>query len=56
VPERLALKKRIFADLDRLAPHDAIFASNSSSYPTSEVIDDLSRRQRVVNTHFYMPP
>lgn len=56
VPERLALKKRIFADLDRLAPHDAILASNSSSYPTSEVIDDLSRPQRVVNAHLYMPP
>ena len=56
VPERLELKKRIFADLDRLAPQDAILASNSSSYPTSEVIDEVSRPERVVNTHFYMPP
>jgi 3-hydroxybutyryl-CoA dehydrogenase len=56
VPERLELKKRIFAELDRLAPHDAILASNSSSYPTSEFIDDVSRPERVVNTHFYSPP
>src|SRR5215472_4714759 len=33
VPERLDLKKTIFGDLDRLAPRDAILASNSSSYP-----------------------
>lgn len=37
VPERLDLKKTIFGDLDRLAPPDAILASNSSSYPSSQI-------------------
>jgi 3-hydroxybutyryl-CoA dehydrogenase len=55
-PERLDLKRRIFADLDRLAPPDAILASNSSSFPTSALIGDVSRPERVVNTHFYRPP
>jgi 3-hydroxybutyryl-CoA dehydrogenase len=46
----------MFGDLDRLAPEDAILASNSSSYPTSQFIDAVSRPGRVVNTHFYRPP
>src|SRR5262245_37699513 len=31
IPERLALKQDLFGELDRLAPADAILASNSSS-------------------------
>jgi 3-hydroxybutyryl-CoA dehydrogenase len=39
IPERLELKKTIFCDLDRLTPEDVILASNSSSYPSSQIID-----------------
>ncbi|MEU6578642.1 3-hydroxyacyl-CoA dehydrogenase family protein [Streptomyces sp. NPDC046805] len=56
VPERLDLKKQIFGDLDKMADADAILASNSSSYPTSEFIDHVTRPERVLNMHFYMPP
>ncbi|MFF0713369.1 3-hydroxyacyl-CoA dehydrogenase family protein [Streptomyces bauhiniae] len=56
VPERLELKRQVFADLDRLAAPDAILASNSSSYPTSRFIDGVTTPERVVNMHFYMPP
>jgi 3-hydroxybutyryl-CoA dehydrogenase len=56
VPERLDLKKAIFGDLDRLAPQDAILASNSSSYPSSQIIERVTKPSRVVNTHYYMPP
>ena len=56
VPERLDLKKALFAELDRVAPPDAILASNSSSYPTSRMVDEVTRPERVVNMHFYMPP
>ena len=56
VPERLDLKRTIFAELDRLAPVDAVLASNSSSYPSSRFVDDVTHRERVVNMHFYMPP
>ncbi|MGC4104550.1 3-hydroxyacyl-CoA dehydrogenase family protein [Ferruginibacter sp.] len=58
IPEKLDLKKKIFSDLDRLAPADAILASNSSSFPSSQFIDHVSDagKARVVNTHFYMPP
>jgi len=56
VPEQLDLKKKIFADLDALAPADAILASNSSSIPSSRFIDHVTKPERVVNMHFYMPP
>lgn len=56
VPEKLELKKKIFGDLDRLAPSDAILASNSSSYPTSQFMDHVRKPERVLNTHFMMPP
>jgi 3-hydroxybutyryl-CoA dehydrogenase len=56
VPEKLALKQVLFGEMDRLAPVDAILASNSSSFPTSRMIDRVSRPERVANTHFTMPP
>src|SRR6201998_3308266 len=56
VPERLDLKKTIFNDLDRLAPQDAILASNSSSYPSSQIIERVTKPSRVFNTHYSMPP
>jgi 3-hydroxybutyryl-CoA dehydrogenase len=56
IPERLDLKKKVFADLDRLSAPDAILASNSSSYASSLFIDFVKHPQRVLNTHFYMPP
>ena len=56
VPEQLDLKKKIFGDLDELAPADAVLASNSSSLPSSRFIDNVTKPERVVNMHFYMPP
>ena len=56
VPEKLGLKKAIFADLDQLAPPDAVLASNSSSFASSEFIGGVNSPERVLNMHFYMPP
>lgn len=56
VPEQLELKRDIFGTLDRLAPVDAVLASNSSSYPSSQIIEGLTHPERVLNAHFYMPP
>lgn len=56
VPEKRDLKIEVFGTLDRLAANDAILASNSSSYPTSELIDKVHHVERVLNTHFQMPP
>ena len=56
IPERLDLKKKVFGELDKLADFDAIIASNSSSYPTSQFLDFVEHPERVLNAHFYMPP
>ncbi|WP_026539376.1 3-hydroxyacyl-CoA dehydrogenase family protein [Arthrobacter sp. 9MFCol3.1] len=56
VPEKLGLKQAIFADLDHLAAPDAVLASNSSSFASAEFIGGVSKPERVLNMHFYMPP
>lgn len=56
VPERLELKREVFAQLDELAPPDAILATNSSSLKSSLLIDEVSKPERVLNSHFYQPP
>jgi 3-hydroxybutyryl-CoA dehydrogenase len=54
--EDLALKRRVLAELDRAADPDAIVATNSSSYPSSQMIDGVAHPERVLNAHFLMPP
>ncbi|PNP75988.1 hypothetical protein FNYG_10546 [Fusarium nygamai] len=58
VPEKLPLKISTFADLEKLTSHDTILCSNSSSYKSREMIEDLKpeTKQRVLNMHYYMPP
>lgn len=56
VPERLELKREVLGELDELVDTDAILASNSSSFPTSQMIEKVKRPERVLNTHYYQPP
>lgn len=56
IPERLELKKQIFGQLDELAAGDTILSSNSSSYASRMFLDKVHNPERVLNTHFYMPP
>jgi 3-hydroxybutyryl-CoA dehydrogenase len=56
IPERLELKKQMFGQLDELSAHDAILASNSSSYASRMFLDKVHHPERVLNIHFYMPP
>lgn len=58
VPEKLSIKHDTFAELEQLAPHDAILASNSSSYKSGEIAPHLKdeTRSRVLNMHYMMPP
>jgi len=55
VPERLELKKDVFAQIDKLAPASAIIATNSSSLPVSKIESAVIRRDKVANIHFYAP-
>ncbi len=56
VPEKIDLKKKVFADLDRLTPKHAILATNTSSLPITEIASATDRRDKVVGMHFFNPP
>ncbi len=56
VPEDLAVKRPLLATVDSLADDDAVLATNSSSYPSSEMADAVEHPERLLNMHFLMPP
>jgi 3-hydroxybutyryl-CoA dehydrogenase/5-formyl-3-hydroxy-2-methylpyridine 4-carboxylate dehydrogenase len=56
VPERLELKQRVFAELDRLARPAAILASNTSGIPITRLQEAVARKSRVVGMHWSNPP
>lgn len=56
VPERLELKREVFGQLDRICEDHTILATNSSSIRVSKIEGATSRRDRVLNTHFYSSP
>jgi len=56
ISEDVDVKTRFFGELDRLAEHDAILATNSSSIASSRIVSAVEHRRRVLNTHFYRPP
>ncbi|MFQ5679605.1 MAG: 3-hydroxyacyl-CoA dehydrogenase family protein [Gemmatimonadota bacterium] len=55
VPEDEALKARILAELGRLAPPDAILASNTSSISISALAGRTPGPGRVIGMHFMNP-
>lgn len=55
-PEDLALKRALFAELDRSAPADAVLASSSSAMPCSSFADGLPGRARCLVVHPGNPP
>jgi 3-hydroxybutyryl-CoA dehydrogenase len=56
VPERLDLKRTIFAALDAALGADALLATNTSSLRVSELAQATSLPERVVGLHFFNPP
>ncbi|WP_243679848.1 3-hydroxyacyl-CoA dehydrogenase NAD-binding domain-containing protein [Vulcanisaeta souniana] len=56
VPENADLKKSMFREADQYAPSHAIFASNTSTIPITELSEATSRRERFLGLHFMNPP
>lgn len=54
-PEKLELKRAIFANLVEHAPRSAILASNSSVMPVGSIAGGLSTADRIVGTHWWNP-
>lgn len=55
VPEDIALKQRIFASLDEIAPPEVILASNTSTLSITEIASAARNPERVIGMHFFNP-
>jgi enoyl-CoA hydratase/3-hydroxyacyl-CoA dehydrogenase len=55
-PEDLALKKKIFSEIDAHAPPHAILASNTSTLSITALGSATKRGDKVVGMHFFNPP
>jgi 3-hydroxyacyl-CoA dehydrogenase len=53
--EDMAVKRDVFTALDRIAPPDAILASNTSTLDLDKIAAMTSRPQSVVGLHFFSP-
>jgi 3-hydroxyacyl-CoA dehydrogenase len=55
VPERMAIKQAVFAELDAATPGHAILASNTSSLSIAEIGLATNRPEQVLGFHFFYP-
>jgi 3-hydroxybutyryl-CoA dehydrogenase len=55
VPEQLATKRQVFAELDRACRPDAILATNTSSLSVTAIAAATRHPGRVVGMHFFNP-
>ncbi|HVZ00646.1 MAG TPA: 3-hydroxyacyl-CoA dehydrogenase NAD-binding domain-containing protein [Dongiaceae bacterium] len=53
--EDLDVKRRCFAEMQRVAPAGIPLASNSTGYPIGAIAEGLEGRDRMVGIHFLMP-
>ncbi len=53
--ENLDIKRKLFSDLDRIAPPHAILTTNSSYIVSSRIADATKRPEKVCNMHFFNP-
>ena len=56
VPERMEIKKDVYADVEEHAPDHAVFASNTSSLSITELSEVTDREERFCGMHFFNPP
>jgi 3-hydroxybutyryl-CoA dehydrogenase len=55
VPEKLDLKRAVFAEAERSAPPGAVFGTNTSSLSIGAIGEGLADPGRLVGTHFFNP-
>ncbi|HDR7774587.1 TPA: 3-hydroxybutyryl-CoA dehydrogenase [Bacillus tropicus] len=53
--EKMDIKKKIFANLDEIAPEHAILATNTSSLPITEIAAVTKRPEKIIGMHFMNP-
>lgn len=55
IPERLDLKQKLFATLERVVTPEALLASNTSSLSIGEIAAPLAHPDRALGMHFFNP-
>ena len=55
IPEKLALKQALFAQLDTLVPPHVPVVSNASGYRITDIAGGIATRNRCANLHFFLP-
>jgi 3-hydroxybutyryl-CoA dehydrogenase len=55
VVEDLAIKQRLFADVERAAPPGALLASNTSALSIGQIAAAMTQPARLVGMHFFNP-
>ena len=55
IPERMDLKRRLYAELDEACRADAILATNTSSLSVTEIASGARYPARVAGLHFFNP-
>ncbi|HZZ64418.1 MAG TPA: 3-hydroxyacyl-CoA dehydrogenase NAD-binding domain-containing protein [Candidatus Baltobacteraceae bacterium] len=56
VPERLELKRAVFAQLANALPPQALLATNTSSLSVAEIAEGITHPERIIGLHFFNPP
>ena len=56
IAEDLALKQKVFKELDEICPKETILASNTSVISISAIAENSKNKDRIVGTHFWFPP
>src|SRR5699024_1500871 len=54
--EKIEVKREIFSKLEALVPSHTILATNSSTIVNSKLAEVTTRRDKVINMHFFFPP
>ncbi|MCX5780179.1 MAG: 3-hydroxyacyl-CoA dehydrogenase NAD-binding domain-containing protein, partial [Firmicutes bacterium] len=55
IVENFEIKKKVFEELDRIAPAHAILATNTSSLPITQIAACTKRPAQVIGMHFMNP-
>jgi len=55
IVENFEIKKKVFEELDRIAPAHAILATNTSSLPITQIAACTKRPEQVIGMHFMNP-
>ena len=55
VPEKMAIKRAVFEELEEVCPEQTIFASNTSALSISEMGAATSKPHKMIGMHFFNP-